>query len=168
MRTITVCAALVILGMVGCKKSADSTEPADASSAKGASEYPGKDPNKANVRIDKRLADLCSLPQANFAFDSAALSPQAKASLNALAVCLISGPGKNERLALVGHADPRGDEEYNLGLGQRRASSVANYLAKQKLPAPRMETSSRGELDATGTDQASGAQDRRVGIGLAE
>ena len=126
MRTIIVFATLAVLGLAGCKKSADSTEPADAASATG--DYPGKDPNKANVRIDKRLADLCSLPQANFAFDSAALSPQARAALDALAGCLISGPGKDERLTLVGHADPRGDEEYNLGLGQRRASSVAGYL----------------------------------------
>jgi peptidoglycan-associated lipoprotein len=168
MRTFIVFATLTVLGLAGCKKSADSTEPMDTASAKGTNEYPGKDPSKSNIRIDKRLADLCSLPQANFAFDSAALSPQAKAALDALAECLVSGRGKDERLTLVGHADPRGDEEYNLGLGQRRASSVATYLEGKNLPADRMETSSRGELDATGTDEATWAQDRRVDIGLAE
>ena len=41
--------------------------------------------------------------------------------------------------------DERGSEEYNLGLGDRRANAVKEYLLSQGLPANRMMTVSYGE-----------------------
>jgi peptidoglycan-associated lipoprotein len=71
-------------------------------------------------------------------------------------------------MKLVGHADPRGEVEYNFGLGQERAGSVAEFLKERGVPSSRMVTSSRGEIEATGTEEMSWARDRRVQILLAD
>jgi peptidoglycan-associated lipoprotein len=51
----------------------------------------------------------------------------------------------NVRFTIEGHTDERGSEEYNLGLGDRRANAVKEYLLAQGLPAGRMSTVSYGE-----------------------
>jgi hypothetical protein len=48
----------------------------------------------------------------------------------------------------VGHADPRGDDNYNLALGGRRADSVKSVIVNEGVPSSRVLTSSRGEMDA--------------------
>ena len=88
--------------------------------------------------------------------------------LDALARCFITGPLKGKGMKLVGHADPRGELEYNLGLGQRRAGSISGFLAKKGVEQGKMATSSKGEFEASGTDEDSWARDRRVEILLAE
>jgi peptidoglycan-associated lipoprotein len=119
------------------------------------------------VNIDQRVVDMCKLPEPRFAFDSAALSAQARNVLDSIASCFEEGPGKGKSMKLVGHADPRGETVYNFALGQHRAGSVAGYLEDKGLSQGRLATSSRGALDATGTDEASWALDRRVDILLA-
>jgi peptidoglycan-associated lipoprotein len=79
----------------------------------------------------------------------------------------MTGPLKGRSMRLVGHADPRGNEEYNMALGGRRADNVASAIASAGMDSARMATSSRGKMDATGTDEAGWAKDRRVDIMLA-
>jgi peptidoglycan-associated lipoprotein len=122
----------------------------------------------SKVGIDDRIVKLCNLPEPRFEFDSTRLSPAAAKVLDALAECFVNGPGKGKGIRLVGHADPRGETEYNFGLGQRRAGEVATYLGGKGLGEDRVATSSRGELDATGSDNEGWAKDRRVDIVLAE
>ena len=69
-------------------------------------------------------------------------------------------------MALIGRADPRGTEEYNLGLGSRRAASVSQYLARLGVGQPQLGVTTRGAIDATGTDESGWRQDRRVDIQL--
>ena len=158
----------------GCSSNAKPPEtpetnaPSTGANAEDTSKLVGKDPNKGNIVIGPKIMAMCKLESANFAFDSAALEPPAKAVLDALATCFVSGPAKGKAMRLVGHADPRGEEDYNFALGQKRAGAVAAYLHKKSVEEGRMETSSRGELDATGTDEASWAADRKVEIFLAE
>ncbi len=52
-------------------------------------------------------------------------------------------------------------------LGGRRADNVKNFLVSVGLPNPQVMTTSRGEMDATGTDEAGWAKDRRVDVVLA-
>lgn len=120
------------------------------------------------LMIDPKLAKLCDIPTAYFGFDSASLGKEGQAALDALAACFITGPAKGKSLAVVGHADPRGEPDYNVGLGQRRAGTVETYLAKKGMPEGQIESSSRGELDATGEDEAGWKKDRRVELLLAE
>jgi peptidoglycan-associated lipoprotein len=71
-------------------------------------------------------------------------------------------------MKLIGHTDPRGETEYNFGLGQRRAGNVAAYLTTRGVDKGHMAASSHGEIDATGTDEDGWARDRRVDVLLAE
>ena len=67
------------------------------------------------------------------------------------------------RLRIEGHADERGSTEYNLALGNRRASAVRDYLTGFGLPESSFAIVSRGELSprARGSNEASWAQNRR-------
>lgn len=164
---IALLCAAAFLG--ACKKEEEpTTPPATAAPAAPAATTTEESADQAGVVVDDAVVKLCDLPEARFDFDSAKLSPSAVTMLDALATCFISGPGKDKSMRLVGHADPRGTDDYNMGLGQRRAGSVSAYLTKKGLPDARMETSSRGELDAAGTEEEGWARDRRVDILLAE
>ncbi len=85
----------------------------------------------------------------------------------ALARCLSQGALKGRGLELTGRADPRGEPEYNMSLGESRADSVRRYLHDLGVQAERLRATSRGEIDATGTDESGWAYDRRVDIDLA-
>jgi len=49
------------------------------------------------------------------------------------------------RFTIEGHADERGSQEYNLGLGDKRANAVKEFLVSQGLQAGRVSTVSYGE-----------------------
>ncbi len=78
-----------------------------------------------------------------FAFDMYSLSAEARATLADNADILLANPGT--MITIEGHCDERGTEEYNLGLGERRASSAKNYLVSLGVSASRIKTISYGE-----------------------
>ena len=129
---------------------------------------PGDDPSKSNINISDEIRKACGITdtEAFFAYDSANIRPQDKAVLKKLADCFSTGPLKGRELRLVGHADPRGEEEYNMVLGGRRADNVKTAIAGEGLSAAKIATTSRGKLDATGSDEAGWAKDRRVDVVL--
>jgi peptidoglycan-associated lipoprotein len=109
------------------------------------------------------------IPTAHFAFDSASIGADAQGALDALARCFVSGPLKGSKgMRLVGHADSRGETEYNLALGQKRAGSVGEYLGTKGLEKSRIQTLSKGAFEATGTDEEGWARDRKVDVTLSE
>ena len=57
----------------------------------------------------------------------------------------INGHAEWRTVVIEGHCDERGSEEYNLALGERRATSVKQYLGTLGIPAARMDTVSFGE-----------------------
>ena len=69
----------------------------------------------------------------------------------------------NLTISIVGHADERGSDEYNLALGNRRALAAKAYLVQRGIDAGRITTSSMGEEQpvAMGHDEDSWAQNRR-------
>jgi peptidoglycan-associated lipoprotein len=123
-------------------------------------------PTTTAVHISPDIVRDCHLsdPDSYFAFDSARLTDVDTRILNELATCFISGPLQGKKMKLVGRADPRGSEEYNMTLGQHRADAVVSYLESRGLAKSFMESTSRGKLDAVGTDEPSWAYDRRVDI----
>jgi peptidoglycan-associated lipoprotein len=126
-------------------------------------------PTSGSVQIEDKIVKACGdLPTAHFSFDSANIANDAASALDALARCFITGPLKGRGMKLVGHADPRGETEYNLALGQRRAGSVANFLTKKGMEQAKIATSSKGEFEATGLDESGWARDRKVEVLLAD
>lgn len=123
-------------------------------------------PTTASVKVSDEIAKACSItdPDSYFAFDSARLSGEDTRVLNQIAKCFVSGPLKGRKMKLVGRADARGSEEYNMTLGQHRADSVMKYLETRSLAKSMMGSTSRGEMDAAGEDEPSWAHDRRVDI----
>jgi len=172
-------ATALILGtlVTGCpKKPPVTTDKVDeaASTKKSDNDAPppvdvtkDDDANRATATVDDKIAKMCDLPEARFDFNSSSIGANARRVVDVIARCFLDGPGKGKNLNVIGHADPRGEEEYNFGLGQRRAGSVATLLRTAGLGEDRVGTTSRGELDATGTDDAGWARDRRVEIQLA-
>ncbi|PIE60740.1 MAG: peptidoglycan-associated lipoprotein [Desulfobulbus propionicus] len=70
---------------------------------------------------------------------------------------------KNINIRVEGNCDPRGTNEYNLALGERRAQSAKKYLVNLGISADRITTVSWGEekLLLFGHDEVSWAQNRR-------
>lgn len=115
-------------------------------------------------QCDVAIGTVSDAPK--FDFDRADLTPVDRSVLGQVAACVTTGPLHGRRLALVGRADPRGDDEYNMALGARRAGSVATYLAELGVPRASVATTSRGSLDATGMDERGWSRDRRVDVML--
>ena len=84
------------------------------------------------------------------------------AALTAQAQWLMRYPGKTA--TVEGHADERGTREYNLALGERRATAAKNYLVSLGVDAGRLTTVSYGKERpvALGSDEASWARNRRA------
>lgn len=70
----------------------------------------------------------------------------------------------NLRLKITGHTDERGTADYNLALGERRANTVATFLAAAGVKPAQLQVVSYGEEKpvAAGADEAAWAQNRRV------
>jgi peptidoglycan-associated lipoprotein len=126
------------------------------------------DPTKGELNIDELIRKACGITDAEayFAYDSANVKPEYRKVLKKLADCFTTGPLKGKTMLLVGHADNRGDDNYNLALGGQRADNVKRIISSEGMTAEKVETSSRGEMDSTGTDEASWAKDRRVDVKL--
>jgi len=101
-----------------------------------------------------------------FDFDKSDLRSGERTLLQKVAECVTTGPLKGRALQLVGRADPRGEVEYNFVLGASRAESVRSYLMQLGVDGSMISTTSRGKLDATGTDEATWQLDRRVDLDL--
>jgi peptidoglycan-associated lipoprotein len=80
---------------------------------------------------------------AYFDYDKADIRPDARDALSKTADFLKANP--SIKVTVEGHCDERGSTEYNLGLGQRRADAVKQYLASLGVPADRMTTVSFGK-----------------------
>ena len=101
----------------------------------------------------------CKLQAVYFDFNESGLSTDANDSLDKDAAC-IKRVGRGVRL--IGRTDERGTVEYNMALSERRAQSVKDRLSRLGLDGGKLRTLPKGELEATGKDEAGWAQDRRV------
>ncbi|HEY1107301.1 MAG TPA: OmpA family protein [Opitutaceae bacterium] len=98
-----------------------------------------------------------------FDYDQSAIKASERAKLQAAKKYLDEHP--THRLLLEGHCDWRGTAEYNLGLGDRRAGSAKKYLQSIGVDVTRLETLSKGSLEASkNADDATAAKDRRVNL----
>jgi peptidoglycan-associated lipoprotein len=148
----------------------DTTPPPAATATNRLPDKAPDSPTASAVRISDEIVKACgiSAPDAYFAFDSAHVqAPDAKV-LDQVVTCFTTGPLRGRQLKLVGHADPRGGSDYNVTLGQSRADAVGGYMIGKGMDKGKTESSSRGAMDATGTDEPSWARDRRVDVMLGQ
>jgi OOP family OmpA-OmpF porin len=85
-----------------------------------------------------------------FEFDKAVLTPTSQVVLDAAADGLRACP--NVPVRIEGHTDSLGSEEYNQGLGQRRADAVRNYLVKGGVVGGKITARSYGETRPIATN----------------
>lgn len=94
-----------------------------------------------------------------FGFDSSSISTSERSKLQEVANYLVANP--NHGLLIEGYCDWYGTEEYNLALGDRRANSARDYLATLGIDPKRIETLSKGSLEATrGLSKSESGKDR--------
>lgn len=161
--------AAFALGCGGETPPAQSPPPAPVASAPPP---PPSQPSqvKRPVNVSDEVRKMCGLPEPKeapkFDFDTADVTGEDRTILEGIAKCMTSGPLQGKSLRLVGRADPRGESEYNMALGAKRSSNVKQFLTSLGVAENRLMQTSRGELDAKGTDEDSYRLDRRVDVEL--
>ncbi len=100
-----------------------------------------------------------------FAYDSHDVSSEEQPKIAQVAAAMKSHPGN---LIVAGFTDDRGTEEYNRGLGERRAQAVRQALIDAGVPADKIQTVSFGkEMPADpGSGEAAWALNRRAEFGV--
>jgi peptidoglycan-associated lipoprotein len=102
--------------------------------------------SEAELFRRKSLDELNSehpLGDAFFDYNQNTLRDDARTQLQQDASWLKKWP--QTRIAVAGHCDERGSAEYNLGLGERRADAVRDYLTSLGVSSDRIETRSLGK-----------------------
>lgn len=99
----------------------------------------------------------------NFAVNAFSVEGPAQYSLREYNVCF---EAEGASYTVEGHCDERGTTEYNLALGERRATSVKAYLQTKGVAPSRISTRSYGEErpQSTGSNETAWAQNRRAVI----
>lgn len=123
------------------------------------------DANASKISSDCRPmnpADAVGLPAVNFEFNKYDLTQDARDALAKTVNCLKQAPGL--KFVVEGHCDDRGTQEYNLALGEKRASTVLKYLKTLGIDKKHMKLRSKGENEPLCTDQTEDcwARNRRV------
>jgi peptidoglycan-associated lipoprotein len=167
--------SLILGALAGCSPSPQAPPPKAASDNVTVTSAPPSQP-APSARSDQQLnlsADIrtqCGIDDSDraprFDFDSSQLAGNDRDILQQVARCFTTGPLKGRSLKLVGRADPRGETEYNMNLGEARATSARKYLTALGVGDSRMSETSRGALDATGHDEETWRKDRRVDVSL--
>lgn len=114
-----------------------------------------------NMIFEKELMKLGD--RVFFAYDSAALTDEAKATLRKHAEFIKSHKGELT-YTIEGHCDERGTTEYNIALGEKRAHSAKKFLASHGIHNSKIKVVSYGKEKpvALGHDEQSWKQNRRA------
>ena len=164
-RLLTICAATVLLAacetastdsneVVGSSSGVTSGSDAAASastntsdgsvagsSSSSSSTSSGMSSDNDAQSTDELLAKVGSTVY--FGYDDSSLTAEAQDTLDRQAAFLKANP--TIRIAIEGHCDERGTREYNLALGDRRASAARDYLVAKGVNASRLSTISYGK-----------------------
>jgi peptidoglycan-associated lipoprotein len=122
----------------------------------------------STIAISDEIRTRCGISDADayFPFDSAHVTANDRTPLDQVLKCFTTGPLKGRIVKLVGRADPRGESDYNVTLGQSRADAVGSYLSIRGMDKSKAQSTSRGAMDASGTDEQGWQRDRRVDVML--
>ena len=122
-------------------------------------------PAQVRATLNERLARL---EDALFDYDKSTIRPDATTALrddvNVIRDILVAYP--SQKLLIEGHTDERGSEEYNMGLGDRRARSAQEFLQTMGIPTNQLTVISYGKDRPRCTEQTEQCwqQNRRAHI----
>lgn len=140
------CAAMMV---TGCHKRAPEPEPVPPTPTPMPEPEPSPEPIPTQSPEEIRMLKLedarsqLSDVDVYFDFDKATLREDAKSILAQKAEYLVRN--SNITITIEGHCDERGSNEYNLGLGERRAASVKKYLVAYGVDEMNISTVTFGE-----------------------
>jgi len=112
-----------------------------------------------NMLMDR---DALAAQTVYFELDRSEIHPDDLGKVEAVAGILAQDA--QNKVLIEGHCDERGTREYNLGLGDRRANAVKNYLVALGVDASRISTLSFGKENpmALGSNKDAWAQNRNA------
>ena len=150
------CVSVLTLSGCGSKKGADSEMKADSGEAMGKEE--SLDSKSIGIMEGRTSGPMLPV---YFDFDKQDIREDQVSRLQVNADFLNKNTDVNIRIE--GNCDPRGTNEYNMALGERRALAAQKYLVNLGVSEARMTTVSYGEekILLHGHDELSWAQNRR-------
>jgi peptidoglycan-associated lipoprotein len=150
----------------GCAKKAVQTTPAPPAPAEVEAPAPGPTPTPPEPKpvaaptpdplagdlesVNRYVRDQGLIDDVYYDYDRSDLREEARSRLQKNAEFMKQHP--QFVFTLEGHCDERGTVEYNLALGQRRASSAQGYLSSLGVPGQQMRTVSYGRERPVCTD----------------
>jgi peptidoglycan-associated lipoprotein len=159
MNTRFLCTVVVSLALAACaskKEETQGTSGGGSQSSGGGAARPSGPAMDSAEYFNQVVGNTVS-----FDYDRYDLRADAQAVLRGQAAWLNQNP--NRTLTVEGHCDERGTREYNLGLGERRANAVRQYLQSQGVNAARLRTISYGKERPTcvASDESCYSKNRR-------
>ncbi len=157
---LTAILAVATLCLFACTTTSE-TEPVQESMYTGTEFRTGDQEDVEAVTIGDSATARLDLPTLYFEFDQSNIDDDARVALRSSGEQLLS-TGASVRLE--GYCDERGDEEYNLALGERRANTVKRYLVNLGVSSSQLRTLSYGEAKpaVAGHNEAAWRYNRRV------
>ena len=163
-RTLSLFAAVLLLA--ACETPSDQTGTTSGEGAAGESSSVDRGSTGTTATTPKRpLSTILTVDVGDrvfFDFDKYSLKAKARQTLERQATFLKNNAGV--KVVLQGHADERGTREYNLALGERRASAAKNYLVALGINPNRITIISYGKErpSVAGSNEAAWSQNRRA------
>ncbi len=167
--------SVAALMSVGCaKKQTVKSEGAQAPSAAAAVEAPVKEAPPAPVAVAPAMPPavapgvavteekISQFDDVRFDFDKSEVKEDGRKTCGVVAGYLMKHP--QAKMLIEGHCDERGTAEYNMALGERRATAVMTYLVSLGVPKAALSTVSFGKekpLDP-GHNEEAWAKNRRA------
>ncbi len=149
-------AVLMIASLIGCAQKQVAAPP-EQPTAKPSEEtkkpesVTEKQPTVKPEEVTGAQKELgISVNDIHFAFDKYDLDDNAKVILKDLSGVLSSNP--KAKVVIEGNCDERGTKEYNIALGEKRASAAKQYLISLGIPSARIDTVSYGKEKPICTD----------------
>jgi outer membrane protein OmpA-like peptidoglycan-associated protein len=100
-----------------------------------------------------------------FETNSAELTAEARKMLDGLGHVMQAERLSSQKFTIEGHADPRGGEQFNLELSQRRAEAAVAYLSQvHGIDPSRLEAVGKGQTELLKPDQPFAPENRRVTV----
>jgi peptidoglycan-associated lipoprotein len=158
-----ICVSACCLALtVGCAKKTTKIDPIPEPAPAPAYEPPPPPPEPEPEPVVEDPSSF--LVPVYFDYDKSNLRPDAMSTLESIGPFLNRNPSM--RIMIEGHADERGTDEYNIGLGESRAKSALNWLVNYGISESRIETVSYGRARPVnpncGEDDYCHSRNRRV------